>query len=210
LTIPAATNYGAEPPALYGDDTSALLDDDPWPSHAAKSGIRLRVPTAVLGVLLIAAGAFWGGAAVQKSHGSSTGTGAAASRLRSLFGAAGATGSSSRTGASGAASFFKSEFGGSAAAATGEFTAEVGNTIYITTSSGTLVKVVVSKSTKVTRDATASVSALKPGDTVAIDGSTAKDGTVTATSISATGSGVSSGAAGGGFAGAGAGAGAGG
>jgi hypothetical protein len=212
-TLPATSLPAAAVPAGYEADPLSFGDDDPWPSHAARRGLHLKAPTAVLAVLLVAAGAFWGGAAVQKSRGGSgaaAGTSAAASRFRSLLGGAGAAGASSagsasRTGASGAASLFRG-FGASTAAATGEFTARVGNTIYITTTAGTLVKVVVGPSTKVTRDANASVSSLKTGDTVVVEGSTAKDGTVTATSISATESGVTAagGFGGGGFGGGGA------
>lgn len=195
--LPATAAGG---PVLLAPDGASLDEDAPWPSHAARHGIRLRIPTAVLVILLVAAGAFWGGAAVQKSRGGSgaAGTGAAASRFRSLFGGGAAGASGARTGGA------SSSFGGtSTAAATGTLTFVKGDTLYVTNASGDIVTVVVGSSTKVTRNATATLSALQPGDTVVVEGATAKDGTVTASSISATQKGVTSTGGFGGFGGAG-------
>jgi hypothetical protein len=181
---------------LFAPAAPPLEEDDAWPSHAARHGVRIRIPAAVLVLLLVAGGAFWGGAVAEKNHAASTaGTSAAASRFRSLFSSSSSSGSSSRTG--GASSFFG---GTSTAAATGEISFIKGDTLYITNSSGNIVTVIASSSTKVTRDASTDVSALKPGDTVVVQGSTAKDGTVTASSISSTAQGVSA-AGGGGFGG---------
>jgi hypothetical protein len=171
--------------AKVGDaiDEELLSDEtDLWPKRTARSGLRLRVPTAILLALLIAAGAFWGGAAVQQSQGSPTSASAFASRFRS---AASSLFSSSRA---------RSFFGGAGApAASGTVTEVKGNTVYVTESSGSLVTVKVGTSTAITRDAAASTSALKLGDTVIVEGSTAKNGTVTATSISASAAGLTSG-----------------
>ena len=80
-------------------------------------------------------------------------------------------------------------------------------------STGSLVKVTLTPSTTITRNAKASATDLLPGDDVTVQGATSANGsTVTASSIAATGPGVSAagGGGGGGFGGAGAGAGAGG
>jgi hypothetical protein len=142
---------------------------------------------ALLAVVLVAAG-FWGGAALQKNHnGTSTPTSLAgvAARIRSAAGAGatGATGTGSR-------------FGGfaSTAATAGTISVVDGDTLYVDdTSTGSVVKVTLTKSTTVTRNADAAAIDLRPGDTVTVQGATGNSGAVTATSVSATAPGVSSG-----------------
>src|SRR3954470_14703098 len=91
-----------ELPPLPGDPEagSMLIDglpfdegDDEWAAAGPPRGIRLRLPVvALIAVLLVAAG-FWGGAVVQKSHGSSGSAGAAAGlAARLAAGRAGAAG----------------------------------------------------------------------------------------------------------------------
>ena len=63
----------------------------------------------------------------------------------------------------------------------------------MTTSAGSLVKVTLGPSTKVTRDAAATLADLKIGDTVIVEGVKASSGAVTASSIAATAAGASSG-----------------
>jgi hypothetical protein len=176
------------------DPSGVTLDDpfpplpaesDEWPVRTVSRGLRLRVPTAILLALLVAGGAFWGGAALEKSHaGSATGFGAFAGRLR------GATTGTTGKGTTGTGTRGGGFFGASTAAATGTVTVVEGNTIFVTSASGTIVKVVVSSSTKVTRDATSSLPALRPGDTVIVEGAKSSSGTVTATSVAATEAGV--------------------
>jgi Domain of unknown function (DUF5666) len=172
-------------------------DDDEWPIRGPAGGVRLAVPTAVLVAALLIAGGFWGGAALEKSHASSSGGGggvggaAALARLRSAFGATGATGATGASGAAGAGSFL---FGGGGSGATvGTVSVVDGDTLYVVTSSGGLVKVTLDSSTTVTRNAKAQAVELRPGDTVIVQGAAAKNGDVTATSVSATAPGVSSG-----------------
>jgi hypothetical protein len=162
------------------DDLSEL-----WPARAPSGSLRLRLPMAILAGLALAAGGFWGGAALQKGHQSSSGT----SSLASLFAGrrAGAGGATSGAGAGAGGGFA----GLSSAAATGTVTAVQGDVLYVTNTSGNLVKVVVGASTTVTRDAKSKLSALQPGDTVIVEGATAKSGVVTASSVAATAAGVS-------------------
>jgi hypothetical protein len=161
-------------------DPSSEPED--WPAHGPAKGIRMAWPVAVLFVLLIAGGGIWGGAALQRSQGSTTGAGSIASAFASRFGTA-ARGS---TGARG--------FGGATtAAATGTVTEIQGSTLYVTNASGNLVEVKVNSSTTVTRNAKTTLSGLAPGDTVVVQGTTAKGGTVTASSIAATAQGVTAG-----------------
>jgi hypothetical protein len=170
--------------SLPFDPTS---ESDEWPARGPAKGIRLGWPVAALLVLLIGGGGIWGGAALQRSQGSSTSS--VASALASRFGA-------SRTGGSGASRF--SGFGGSSstAAATGTVTEVKGSTLYVTNAAGNLVVVTLTHSTTVTRNAKTAIGALQPGDTVVVQGTKASNGNVTATSVSDTAQGVTSGLAG--------------
>lgn len=175
-TDPNASLQGG---AFFDNDS-----DDEWQVRTPARRLRMRVPTAVLVTLLIAAGAFWGGAAVQRGQGTtSSGFSAAAASLRSLAAARGASGSS------GFAPIFGG--GGSSSAAVGTLTDVKGSTLYLTNSAGDIVTVVLDPSVKITRTASASASALGLGDTITVVGVTAKNGTVTATSITATAAGAS-------------------
>ena len=181
------------------EDLTGDLAGDEWPVRTTRRGVSMRRPTAILLTLLVAAGAFWGGAAVQRSQGGSTsGTATAlAARFRTLFGR-GASGASGLAGTFGR--------GGTArtAAATGTITVVDGATLYVTEAGGSIVEVTLGPSTKVTRDAPSSAAALRPGDSVVVEGSASKAGAVSATSVAATAAGVP--ASSGGFAGSGAGA----
>ena len=171
-----------QPESLAGDDAGDA--DEEWVSQTTH-GIRLGMPVAaLLAVVLVAAG-FWGGAELQKNHsGTSSSLAGVTARFRSAAGA-GATGA---TGAS--------RFGGlsaSTAAAAGTITVVDGDTLYVSSSTGSVVKVTLTKSTTITRNADAAAADLRPGDTVSVQGATGSSGVVTATSVSATAPGVSSG-----------------
>ena len=187
VTQALATPRDGETGWLAGDDGGD--SDDEWVSQTTH-GIRLGLPAAALLAVLLIAGGFWGGAALQKSqNGSSSSTLAGvAARFRSA--AAGAVGA---TGAAGSAA---SRFGGlfgSAAAAAGTISVVDGNTLYVDdTTTGSVVKVTLTKSTTITRNANAAAVDLRPGDTVTVQGATGASGAVTATSVSATAPGVTS------------------
>jgi hypothetical protein len=186
-TLAAAGDAVGEPPF---DETAD--EDDEWLSTGPARGIRLAVPAAgLLAVVFVAAG-FWGGVTLEKSHAGSSGGAAAGfgSRVRGAgagfsFGGGGASASSSGT--------------------AGTISVVNGNTLYILSSTGALVKVTLSKSTTITRNADTTPAGLRPGDTVTVQGTTSSNGNVAATSISTTAPGVSS-STGGGFGGGGAGA----
>jgi hypothetical protein len=169
---------------LAGDDAGDA--DEEWVSQTTH-GIRLGMPVAaLLAVVLVAAG-FWAGAELQKNQGGpSSSLAGLAARFR---GAAGA-------GATGATGSTASRFGGfaSTAAASGTISVVDGNTLYVDdTVTGSVVKVTLTKSTTITRNADAAPIDLRPGDTVTVQGATGSRGTVAATSVSATAPGVSSG-----------------
>jgi hypothetical protein len=183
-------------PELEADEPGDA--DDEWPVRGPAKGIRLRLPVAVLVTALLVAGGFWGGAIAEKDHGGSSTSAASAlaGRFRSAAGgtpAAGATGGGFAGGGFRGGGGFGGGGGGAGAtaAATGTVSVVDGNTLYVLTATGSLVKVTLGQSTTVTRNATTSADDLRPGDTVVVQGSAAKNGNVTATSIAATGSGVS-------------------
>lgn len=179
IPIFSSTDTAEVPVAFFESDNFDDDSDDEWHVQTQTKRVGMRIPTAVLIALLIAAGAFWGGAAVQRGRGSgSTGLAGIAARFRGL-GAASSTGG----GAAGGRLFGG---GGAAAGTVGTVTEVNGSTLYITNSSGALVKVVLNSSTKLTRTSTAKSAQLSLGDTVVIQGTTAKNGTVSATSVAAT------------------------
>jgi hypothetical protein len=174
VIITRSPRHVAAPGSVGGSDGPLEDDDDEWPVRGPRNGIRMRVPTVLLFAVLIGAGGLWGGAALQRSHGS-TSTSSAATSFAAL-------GRSGTTGASG--------LGG---ATTGTVTSVTGSTLYVTNSSGNLVKVIVGPSATVSRNAKSSLAALQVGDTVVVQGSKASDGAVTATSVSSTAAGITSG-----------------
>ena len=154
------------------------------PDSAASAS---EIPTAILIALVVAAGAFWGGAEVQKHDGSrtATATGAAFARRGASLagGAAGATG-------------FGGTAGGTATSANtteGTVTEVTGSTLYLTDANGALVKVAIAPTTTVTRTGVGSTGGggLQLGDTAIVRGTKGSDGTWAATSIIATAKGVS-------------------
>lgn len=166
--------------------------DDAWPARPRRSGVRLRAPLLVLLALIVAAGAFWGGAAVQRANGTSSSglSSAAASRIAAFLGRG--SGSSRAAGNSNAGG---SGFPGvSAPAARGTVTAVVGHTLYLTSPTGTIVKVQIPSTATIALNSKATAASLKSGDTVVVEGSTSTSGIVTATSVSASAPGVASGA----------------
>ena len=173
----------------YMNDTTE--DDDEWPSHIASKGIRIPLPVTILLVVLAGFGGIWGGAALQRSQKVTSANTLASAFSHFRSGASGGAGAGAKGGFSGFGGFGGSATAGSAA--TGTLTVVDGNTLYITDASGGIVKVIVNNSTKVTRNAVATSAALQPGDTVTIQGNKSQNGTINATSISATAGNVATG-----------------
>jgi preprotein translocase subunit SecG len=174
----------------FGGDSSGDLGDEDWPTQTTKHGVRLRTSTAVLLAILLAAAGLWGGIFLQKHEGSSSSASAFSLGARGGLAGAGAARSSTA-----------SATGSSVTSTTGTVTDIIGSTLYVTNSSGSLVKVTLSSSAKVTRNASSSLSALKPGDTVTVQGTKPTNGAMTASSVSATEKGVTSTSGFGGFGG---------
>jgi hypothetical protein len=207
-------------PDVYGGDLEGngpealgqpdLDDDESWLAPDTRRRIRIAVPTFLLLTLAVIAGAFWGGAVVQKHFGT-TSTESATAGLAGRGGAEGfagfggaATGAEGATGAAGAEGFGGGGTGFTRVTPTAEGTISAisGDDLTVKPTSGADVKVVMSSSTIVTRSGKGSAGSLRVGDTVRVDGNKASDGAVTATSITATAAGVTT--ATGGFGGAGA------
>jgi hypothetical protein len=135
------------------------------------------VTGALIAVVLVALG-FTGGVLVQKSAGAATTTTPAAAGARPNF----AGGGQGRGG----------QAGGGAQPTVGEVSSKNGRTLYVKGSDGTTVKVRLDANAKVSRTAKASAHAIHPGDTVVVQGAKSANGTVKATSVTATASGVRS------------------
>ena len=166
-------------------DAPGEFGDEEWPAQNTRRSIRFRMPTAVLLALLLAAAGLWGGSLLQKYEGGSV-RATGATTAKGAFARAGGTGS---------------PFASSSSATTGTVTDIIGNTLYVTQSDGSLVKVTLSSSATVTRNAKSSLSGLEPGDSVVVQGTKPSDGSMTASSVSATAAGVTTAGAAGGFGG---------
>ena len=162
---------------------------------------RRKLPwlTLILAAGVIAAGSFWGGAMVQKNSGSSTSSTASAFAARLKAGGAGGTaggfGGFSR-GGSGTGTGTGTGAGGGATSGTIKLID--GNTIYVTNSSGNIVKITTGGSTTVSIAKSGTVSQLQPGQTITVRGTTDSSGNVTATTVT---EGTAAGGGGGGFGG---------
>jgi hypothetical protein len=182
-------------------DAHDSLGDAEWPSQVHARSVRLRPLTALLSVALIALVGIWGGAELQKRHGSAT-TGSAnsgsAAAFASRFGNRGAGGGGGGFGGTTAA-------GGATSGTVTEVTAK---TLYLTTSTGALVKVRLTGATTFTRTGKSPKGGLALGDTAIVIGSKNASGVLVATSVIATQKGVTAtrggfgGGSGGGFGGA--------
>jgi hypothetical protein len=183
--IPATLPVSAPIPSSGLD---SLFDGEPddWPNRGPAKGFRVPWPTAALLVLLVAAVGIWGGAYLQR-HSSTSSTTSAGSAFAAFAGRSRTTGAGGPSALPAAASNITA----------GTVTDIIGNTLYVTTSSGSLVKVDVASNTTVDRNAKSSLSALEPGDTVTVTGTKGSGGSVTAASVSATQDGVTGGGFGG-------------
>jgi hypothetical protein len=193
---PGEPNPAAGEPAAHDE-----LGDPNWPTQVHARSVRLRPLTALLAVVLVAVGGIWGGAELQKRHGSSasaTGNGGLAA-LAARFGRGGTGTGTGGTGRGG--------FGGGGAAAggatSGTVTEVTKKLLYLTSSTGALVKIQLTSATTFTRTAKSPAGGLAVGDTAIVIGAKNAAGTVVATSVIATQKGVTAtrGGFGGGFGG---------
>jgi hypothetical protein len=161
------------------------LDEDPFDDDLAER-LEARAPfqftrtTVVLAGLVLVVAGFVGGVLVQQNYGTTGNTNGAANfnpaALASRAAAGGFRGGTNAGGNGGAGT-------GGGAATSGTITLVDGTTVYVTTSTGDVVIVKTSASTTVQSQQTLAVKDLKVGTSVTVRGTTASDGSVTATSI---------------------------
>jgi hypothetical protein len=184
-----------------GEEEREWLDEPSELPPRPRRRLLAPIPLALCGVLLIACG-FIAGVQVQKGQGSPAAS--ATAGLASRFAALGARGAGAGAagGRSAAAGFpagagaggFGAGASGAGSLTTGEVSYVRGNTIYVADSQGNTVKVSAAAASKVTKTVSTKASAIHPGETVVVIGTQAKNGSISARSISVSSGGSSSGA----------------
>jgi hypothetical protein len=159
--------------------------DEPAPPPRRPRRRRLTPVSGALAAIALVAGGFVAGVQVQKGQ-DDDGTGGAGGRNGGAFAARLGGGAQGQPGAGGPAAA-----GGASGATVGTVANVKGTTLYVTGADGTTVKVRTNGNSKVTRNADSSVGAVHPGDSVVIQGTRNRSGSVTATSIAATAKGLS-------------------
>jgi hypothetical protein len=172
------TDYETED--LTARDDEWAVAGDALPPRPRRAGLT-RAAIA-LSALLIATLGFIGGVEVQKGS-----TGGTANAAAAGPGGAAAAGFQRPAGAPGAGGGFAPP-GGDANVTVGTVSNKKGNVLYVKNSDGTVIKVTTGSSSTINRTAKASAGAIHPGDTVVVQGTKSKSGTVTASRITATSS----------------------
>jgi hypothetical protein len=158
-----------DPVDAFADDT---FDNDDWDVAPAPKR-RMHWTTLVLALGVACVIAFAGGILAQKHWGKASTGGFTFPGGGSLPAGLAANLGSAAGGAGG--------FGG--AGTTGTVSYIQGTTLYVTTASGSVVKVRVAKGVPVSRTVESKASGIRPGESVVIQGTTADNGTVKATSV---------------------------
>jgi hypothetical protein len=153
---------------------------------------RLLTPlTVTLALVLFAACGFVGGVLVEKGQTTSNSTGTAG--LASLLGGRGGAGATGAAGSAtgGAAGRFASLFGGGTGSrgTVGTVANISGDKVYVTTTAGNTVEVIVPSVAKVTKSQSVGRKAIRPGDSLVVTGITDSNGTVTASAVTDSGTG---------------------
>jgi hypothetical protein len=195
-------------PEQSGADWSAYQDEpaEPLPHRPRRQFFNRR--TAAFGALITCAIGFYAGVRIEKGQladssttssaaagGAARGLGAAGAGAGGAFGSAqsgagraggfaGAAGAAGRAGGAGPGTTAGGAGGG---ASFGTVASVSGTTIYVTETSGNTVKVRLSSATKVSKTQPVSRSAIRPGDTIIVQGVTGSGGTVSAASVTDSG-----------------------
>jgi hypothetical protein len=191
-------------PEQRGADWSAYQDEpsDPLPHRPRRQFFNRR--TAAFGAVITCAIGFYAGVRIEKGQlagASTTASSVAGGAARGLGGAgAGAPGGfgsavsgAGRTGGFAGATGGAGGGGGGApggaggGASVGTVASVSGKTIYVTGTSGNTTKVRLSSATKVSKTQPVSRSAIRPGDTIVVQGVTGSGGTVSAASVTDSG-----------------------
>jgi hypothetical protein len=185
------TDHDTIPDYDLDDDWDA--DDEPLPKRPRR---RLVTPiSATLAGALMAALGFIGGVEVQKGQDEGgTGSGGNGSAFASAGGAGSGRGfNRGGRSANGAPQFGGGPGGAQSNATIGSVANKKGSTLYVKDSDGNLIRVKTNSHSKINRTASTSSGAIHPGDTVIVQGTRAKNGTVTATQVNASAAGATSG-----------------
>ncbi|MGZ4400183.1 MAG: hypothetical protein ACXVYM_04860 [Gaiellaceae bacterium] len=166
------------------------MPEDDWDDVPITPRARMPWLTRLLLLAAVAALAFGGGILANRewgtsgSNGGSRASGNSASSAASSFFGRARNGLGSSSTASGA---FSGAGGGVTA---GQIAYIKGSTLFVTDSSGNIVKVSLPNGLPVTKSVTTTAKSLRPGDTVVVRGQQGSDGTVKATSVSIGGGGL--------------------
>lgn len=183
------TGYPTEPTqAVPVNEMDAGTDHTPiWDEEIPPRPVRQKLGRVTLGlfVLACAAGAFYAGVVIEKH---SLGTTATAASTRTS-----ARPATTGAGAGGAGAGAGAGAGGGGGATVGQVKLIDGNNIYVTDSTGNVVKVATSSASQIIVTSTGTVKDVKPGDTVIVTGTTGEDGTVSATAVRDSGAGGAAG-----------------
>lgn len=185
---PRAVGENAFDPDGFDPDGFDADADEEFAPHRRQ---RLSKPTALLAVLVVAAGGFLAGAYVQKTQAPATAsttartTGGAAA-FAGLGRGAGRTsgtggGASGAAGGSGGASTSATPSADAGPAVIGQIVKVNGNTVVVQNLGGQQVTVTLGQDTQVSKSAT--VGDLAPGQTVTVSGSAGAGGAVDATTV---------------------------
>jgi hypothetical protein len=170
----------------YQDQTQDWNPEQDQPATPGRPRRRwFNRRSAALAAAITCAAGFYAGVRVEKSQVSSPSAASTASPASATArsGTAGAgAGAGARAGFPGAAGA-----GAGSNASFGTVSSVDGNTIYLTDSSGNTVKVTLSSATKISKSETVAKAAVRPGDTVVIQGLKGSGGAITATSVSDSG-----------------------
>lgn len=142
---------------------------------------RLTPVSGGLAAVVLATAGFIAGVQVQKGQsddGGTTGGGGARAGFAARLGGAAPAGAGAAQG------------NASSGATVGTVANVKGSTLYVTGADGTTTKIRTNGDSKVTRNAESSARAVHPGDSVVVQGTENRSGSVTATSIAATAKGV--------------------
>jgi hypothetical protein len=166
--------------------------EDWYPEHdelPPRPRARLLTPLTVLLMLaLFAACGFVGGVLVEKQQQPTATVVGAAASARLGAGAGGATGAAGATGGFGGRSGSLLGGGGASRATIGTVTNIDGRKLFVTTAAGTMVEVLTTPESKITKSVSVGSNSVHPGDSVVVGGIKASNGTVTASSVSDSGS----------------------
>jgi hypothetical protein len=175
-------------PGIGGSGGDAL-DRDPFDDDLSDELAR-RAPRAALtrttlalgGAVLVVAG-FLGGVVVQKNYGTTGTTPSGNGAFNGAGGFAGRGGFAGGTAAPGTSAAPGGQRGG---ATTGTVKFVDGTTVYITTANGETITVKTTSTTTVRAEQSMTLAELPVGAAISVQGTTASDGTVTATQVTTT------------------------